>query len=254
MAEILGRRTRRAGLEKDRQQKNNFEGGRAHLAGPIPERSSGKAGRRGGSPEPAAGQVEAPTFAMQGRRGADTQAVAATEPTFPPPPPLTRFPGAVRRTSSRPASVQRPEAPGGTALGAARRGGRGHPGDDRQSRASPGRCRAKTAPPTATPRRPPTRSPRGRPARPFTRERRAPRWLPAAKLHSGRARSGAETLPGSAPGPARLSPAVAPPPQPPPRPPNTSAARSLAAARHPSTPTARGPAHVRALTLPAHAP
>lgn len=194
---------------------------------------------------------------MQGRRGADTQAVAATEPTFPPPPrhPLTRFPGAVRRTSSRPESVQRPEAPGGTALGASRRRGRGHPGDGRQSRESPGPRRAETAPPTATPRRPPTRSPRGRPACPFTRERRAPRWLPAAKLHSGRARSGAETLPGSAPGPARLSPAVAPPPppppRPPPRPPNTSAARSLAAARQPP---ARGLTHVRALPLPAHAP
>lgn len=97
-------------------------------------------------------------------RGAGT---VTTRPSRPrnPRPPLIRFPGAARRTSSGPASVQMLEAPGGTAPGGAERRA-GHPGDGRRSRASSGpagwRSRRR-----GRPRRPPTRSPRRRPARPL---------------------------------------------------------------------------------------
>ena len=88
-----------------------------------------------------------------------------TRPSRPrnPRPPLIRFPAAARRTSSGSASVQMPEAPGGTAPGGAERRA-GHPADGRRSRASSGpagwRPRRR-----GRPRRPPTRSPRGFPAR-----------------------------------------------------------------------------------------
>lgn len=251
MAEILGRRTGPGRVRKS-QQKNNFEGGRAHLAGPIPERSSGKAGRSGFPRACRGAGPEAATFAMQGRRGADTQAVAATEPTFPPPPrhPLTRFPGAVRRTTIPAGERPRTEAPGGTALGASRARS-GSPGgrspEQRLPGPPPGRDRATTA----TPSRPPTRSPRGRPACPFTRERRAPRWLPAAKTPL-RARARSSTAPRHfrvQPRPRPAFPLPSPRRPPPPPPPRPRTRQPRAASLPPDSPQ-RGLAHVRALPLP----
>lgn len=113
-------------------------------------------------------------------------------------------------------------------------------------RAQPGRTRRSPAanPLPSPPQGPPDR----RPADPLPGTQGSPAGS-RPELHSGRARSSADPLPGSAPLP-RSPPSAAPPPQPP----NTSTAR--AAAQPPRSP-ARGPApataHVRA-PLCAHAP
>lgn len=165
-----------------------------------------------------------------------------------PHPPETRFPRAARRTSSRTACVQRPEAPGGTAPGGTRREP-GHPGGRPPEQSLRRPLWAETAPAAGDlPPCPP--APRADTPLIHYREPRAPRWIPAAELHSGRARPGADPLPGSAPRPARPSPpspaAAAAATE------HVNRARSLAAAR--TTPNGPAPAnaHVRAPLL-AHA-
>lgn len=82
MAEILGRRTRRAGLENT-ANKRILKEAEHTLQARFPNRV-GESGAEGEAPRSAPWvQVEAATFAVQGRRDSDNQAVAAAEPTFP---------------------------------------------------------------------------------------------------------------------------------------------------------------------------
>ena len=83
MAEILGRRTRRAGLENTANKRIILKEAEHTLQARFPNRV-GERGSEGEAPRsPPWVQVEAATSAVQGRRDSDNQAVAAAEPTSP---------------------------------------------------------------------------------------------------------------------------------------------------------------------------